>query len=434
MDKPVYIEVPVDLVGVPVRAANLRTQVKLPESLATPAVGEVIRKLLDKLYAAKRPVILFDGECRALHITQEVQSIMKATNWPTWTTSYGRGLIDESLPNFQGVYKGAFDGSSIQDFFKEADLVLVFGPHFSTTNSYALTAKPAADVSVIFSDTEIQIESKALRDIPAKLAVSQLLKKLDISKLAKYDAAELKALSWHHAAPVSFSDVPKDDIISHSKLWDLFAGSNFLRPGDILMGETGTSGYGVREMRTPPNVRIFAPVTWLSIGYMLPAAQGAALAQRQMRESHNGTTNREAKSGRTILFIGDGSLQMTVQEISTMIRHNLDVIIVVLNNDGYTIERAIHGLMENYNDVAAWRYLDALHFFGAREGTFTASARTWGELETVLASKELSDGTGVRMVEVVMDREDVPKGPLAMLMGKEQKRMEGLKPEREAIP
>lgn len=432
--RPVYIEVPVDLVGVPVRAANLRTPVKLPEPLATSAVSEAIRQVLDKLYSAKRPVILFDGECRALHITQEVQSIMEATNWPTWTTSYGRGLIDESLPSFQGVYKGAFDDSSIQDFFKQADLILVFGPHFSTTNSYALTAKPAADVSVIFSDTEIQIESKTLRDVPAKLAVSQLLETLDISKLAKYDAAGLKALSWHHTALVSFSDVPKADVISHSKLWDLFAGSNFLRPGDILMGETGTSGYGVREMRTPPNVRIFTPVTWLSIGYMLPAAQGAALAQRQMREPYNGTTNRQAKSGRTILFIGDGSLQMTVQEISTMIRHNLDIVIVVLNNDGYTIERAIHGLIENYNDVAAWRYLDAPYFFGAKKGTFTATARTWGELEAVLASKELSDGTGLRMVEVVMDREDVPKGPLAMLMGKEQKRTQGLKPKSEVIP
>jgi pyruvate decarboxylase len=432
--RPVYIEVPVDLVGVPVRAANLQTPVKLPEQLATAAVSDAVKQVLNILYAAKRTVILFDGECRALNITKEVQSIIEATNWPTWTTSYGRGLIDESLPNFQGVYKGAFDDPSIQEFFKQADLVLVFGPHFSTTNSYALTAKPAQTNSIIFSDTEIEIGNSVLRDVPAKITVSQLREKLDTSKLAKYDAADLKGLSWHQAPSVSFSNVPKDEVISHSKLWDLFADSNFVRPGDILMGETGTSGYGVREVRTPPNVRIFAPVTWLSIGYMLPAAQGAALAQRELREQSNGVADDGVKSGRTILFIGDGSLQMTVQEISTIIRHDLNIIIVVLNNDGYTIERAIHGLEENYNDVAAWRYLNAPRFFGAKEGTFTASARTWGELEKVLASKELSDGTGLSMVELVMDREDVPKGPLAMLMGKEQKRMEGLKPKREMIP
>ncbi|KAJ4983460.1 thiamine pyrophosphate enzyme [Stagonosporopsis vannaccii] len=431
--RPVYIEVPADLVSAQVRAAGLQNSVKLPEPLMTAAISDTIDEVLAKLYSAKHPIILLDGECRALNITIDVQAIVGATGWPTWTTSYGRGQIDESLPNFQGVYKGSFDAESVQDFFRHADLILVFGPHFSTTNSYALTAKPRMDISIVFSDTEIQIEGRILRDISTKLAVSQLHTRLDKTKIVRYSTSDLSGLDWHQQRALTFSDVEKDEVISHSKLWDLF--TSFIRPGDIVMGETGTSGYGVREMRTPSNVRIFAPVTWLSIGYMLPAAQGAALAQRHMlAQTGRGGVNGEAKSGRTILFIGDGSLQMTVQEISTLIRHNLDIIIVVLNNDGYTIERAIHGLKESYNDVAAWRYLDAPRFFGAEAGTFTAQAKTWGELEKVLANKELSDGTGLRMVELFLDREDVPKGPLTMLMGKEQKRMEGLKPNREVIP
>lgn len=431
--RPVYIEIPVDLVRAPVRSASLQTAIKLPDALATPATSDAVNQVLEKLYAAKRPVILFDGECRALNIIGDVQAIIESTNWPTWTTSYGRGLINENLPNFQGVYKGAFDEPSVQKFFKQADLVLIFGPHFSTTNSYALTAVPNIESSIIFSDTEIEIGNTVLRDIPARLAVSELRENLNTSKIVRYEAGDLKELPWHQPQTVSFSTVEKDEVISHSKLWDLF--TPFLRSGDILMGETGTSGYGVREMHTPANVRVFAPVTWLSIGYMLPAAQGAALAQRAMKAQSNGATNCDkSDSGRTILFIGDGSLQMTVQEISTMIRHNLDIIIIVLNNDGYTIERAIHGLKETYNDVAAWRYLGAPSFFGAKGDTFTASARTWGELEKVLGNKTLIDGKGLRMVELLLDREDVPKGPLAMLMGKEQKRVEGLKTKREMIP
>jgi pyruvate decarboxylase len=427
--RPVYIEVPVDLVGAPVRADRLQQPIQRPEFLVTPTGTDAIESVLEALYASKRPVILFDGECRALSITKEVQTFIEKTKLPAWTTSYGRGLIDESLPSFQGAYKGAFDEQSVQDFFKQADLVLVFGPHFSTTNSYALTAKPSSETSIVFSDTEIVIAGKTWRDIPAKLALSQLLARLDLSKISQYSSTDLEDLSWNQAQSVSFSNVPKDEPISHSKLWDLF--SSFLRSGDIVMGETGTSGYGVREMHTPPNVRVFAPVTWLSIGYMLPAAQGAALAQRDAQSTTDGAVT---KSGRTILFIGDGSLQMTVQEISTIIRHNLNVIIVLLNNDGYTIERAIHGLKESYNDVAAWRYLGAPSFFGAKEGTFTAQARTWGELEKVLANEELEHGTGLRMIELFLDREDVPKGPLAMLMGKEQKRVQGLTPKPEVVP
>lgn len=431
--RPVYIEVPVDLVRAPVRSAGLQVPVKLPEVVATSAIDDAIRRVLDKLYEAKRPIILFDGECRALNITKYVQAVVESTNWPTWTTSYGRGLIDESLPNFQGVFKGAFDETSIQGFFKQADLVLVFGPHFSTTNSYALTAVPTPDSSIVFTDTEIQIGSTVLRDVPARAAVSRLREKLDTAKLMQYEKADLTDLTWHQPQTVTFSSVTRDEVISHSKFWDLFA--PFIRSGDILMGETGTSGYGVREMHTPANVRVFAPVTWLSIGYMLPAAQGAALAHRALQTQANSTANgSKSEGGRTILFIGDGSLQMTVQEISTMIRHNLNIIIVVLNNDGYTIERAIHGLKETYNDVPAWRYLGAPSFFGAKEDTFTGSARTWGELETLLSDEKLTNGTGLRMIELFLDREDVPKGPLAMLMGKEQKRMDGLKTKRDVIP
>lgn len=186
-----------------------------------------------------------------------------------------------------------------------------------------------------------------------------------------------------------------------------------MREGDIVMGETGTPGYGAREMRLPPNTRLFTPVTWLSIGYMLPAAQGAALA---LRDGGSVNPGQGKPGGRTILLIGDGSFQMTVQEIGTIIKHNLDVVIFLINNDGYTIERCIHGVKQAYNDVARWRYLESLSFFGAEKDAYTATAKTFGELGKVLADEKLSDGKGIRMVEVFMDKEDAPEGPLKDLM------------------
>jgi pyruvate decarboxylase len=124
------------------------------------------------------------------------------------------------------------------------------------------------------------------------------------------------------------------------------------------------------------------------------------------------------------LFIGDGSLQMTVQEISTMIRENLNIIIVVINNDGYTIERVIHGRKQAYNDIASWRYLQALSMFGATDddvATNTLSARTWGELKEVIKSGPLKNGRGVRMLEVFMEREDA-QGFLLKLLNNQKAR------------
>ncbi|MEV5176942.1 thiamine pyrophosphate-dependent enzyme [Streptomyces flaveolus] len=55
-----------------------------------------------------------------------------------------------------------------------------------------------------------------------------------------------------------------------------------------------------------------------------------------------------------LLLIGDGSVQMTVQELGTLARRRLTPMIVLVNNDGYTVERAIHGPRAAYHDIAAW--------------------------------------------------------------------------------
>jgi pyruvate decarboxylase len=409
--RPVYVEVPVDMVAAPVASDRLRTDICLPEAVPNPAQDVMWAKVLDRMYTAKQPLILVDGESRALGIVDDVQSLVKLTKWPTWTTIFGKSLVDESLPNFHGIYRGSYDQPEVKNFVDQSDLVLCFGPHFTTTNSYNLSGVPKTDITISFTETGINMGSQLFRDMPAKYAVSQLLQRLDVSKVKSYS----EDLSLPGDYLLSFADVTSDQLIRHDKLWRILA--NFVRPGDIVLGETGTAGYGVREMLLPSHTRLFAPVTWLSIGYMLPASQGAALAQRELVAS---SKYYDIKDARTILLIGDGSFQMTAQELATIIRLDLDVVVFLINNDGYTIERCIHGIHQGYNDVSPWRYLQAPSFFGAKEGTYTSSAKSWGELEKVLGNEELNKGKGLRMVEIFMDREDAPAGPLLDMLNKQK--------------
>ncbi|KAL1600844.1 hypothetical protein SLS60_007232 [Paraconiothyrium brasiliense] len=396
--RPVYIEVPVDLVDVPVLSERLQKKLELPEAIWGSPQDEAVEAVLEKVHAAKQPIILVDGEVRAMGVVSEVQDLTKKTGWPTWTTGFAKGLLDETNANFHGIYQGKWEEETTRDFFQSADVVLCFGAHFSTTNSWGGTSLPDTQKTIFFSDTEIRIGTKTFRDVPSRQALPALLQKLETGKTKRYE--DYPKLRKDHT--VSIEDTDKNGPITQDKAWKVLA--TFVREGDIVMGETGTPGYGAREMRLPPNTRLFTPVTWLSIGYMLPAAQGAALAQRDRSVGK--------KPGRTILLIGDGSFQMTVQELGTIIKENLNVVIFLINNDGYTIERCIHGVDEKYNDVARWRYLEAPSFFGADKSAYTASARSFGELGEVLADKKLSDGEGVRMVEVFMDKEDAPQGPL----------------------
>jgi len=160
-------------------------------------------------------------------------------------------------------------------------------------------------------------------------------------------------------------------------------------------------------MVLPAHTSLITSCIWLSIGYMLPACQGAALAQREM------ISEGKRPNGRAILFEGDGSLQMTAQSISDMIRNRVDVTIFLINNDGYVIERWIHGMKAGYNDIQPWRYLEAPSYFGAPRDdpaypVVTRRAETWGQLSDILAEPALQAGKGMNIVEVMMDREDAP--------------------------
>lgn len=106
---------------------------------------------------------------------------------------------------------------------------------------------------------------------------------------------------------------------------------------------------------------------WGSIGYTLPPTLGTQMAN----------PNR-----RNILLIGDGSLQLTVQELSTMIRQDIKPIIFVINNDGYTVERLIHGMEETYNDIRMWDYKALPKVFGG-DNVVVHDVKTSNDLQNV---------------------------------------------------
>jgi pyruvate decarboxylase len=406
--RPVYIEVPVDLVAATVRQDRLSKPLEPLHLEPNAEATEALEQILSKMKQAKKPYIMVDGETRPMGVIDEVQSIMRSTNWPTFSAPFGKGLVDETVSNFHGIYRGSFDEPDTKSFIEGCDLALNFGPHLSSINTYAYSSICKPDITIAFKDTQVQIGNKVFRDVPAKYIIARIAE-------AVANTTDIERYESYPALPrdykLNFSQVSAEKNIAQDQAWKLLA--NVIRPGDIILGETGTAAYGVREMPLQPYNRLFTAVTWLSIGYMLPAAQGVALAQRELiqQSEYHGLND-----ARTILLIGDGSFQMTAQELATIIRLNLNVIVFLINNDGYTIERCIHGRKQGYNDVTPWRYLKAPEFFGAEEGTYTAVASTYGQLEKILSDDKFVNGTGLRMVEIMMERDDVPKGPLLHLM------------------
>jgi len=130
----------------------------------------------------------------------------------------------------------------------------------------------------------------------------------------------------------------------------------FLSSSDILIAETGLTSFGSAVAKLPYKSKFCTQSMWGSIGWATPAAFGAAMADRNKR---------------VILLTGEGSHQMTAQEVSSMLRYGVNPIIIVINNDGYTIERLLcENPTDEYNDLAKWNYTKLLEAFCGESETY----------------------------------------------------------------
>jgi indolepyruvate decarboxylase len=183
---------------------------------------------------------------------------------------------------------------------------------------------------------------------------------------------------------------PRPDApLTQKMLWDRL--SEALTPGNVVLADQGTSFYGMAGHRLPKGVTFIGQPLWGSIGYTLPAALGAGLAHPDRR---------------AVLLIGDGAAQLTVQDLGLFSREGLAPVIVVVNNDGYTVERAIHGETASYNDIVAWDWSQVPAALGVTDH-LVFRAQTYGELDEALTAAAHHQDRMV-LVEAVVPRLDIP--------------------------
>ena len=116
------------------------------------------------------------------------------------------------------------------------------------------------------------------------------------------------------------------------------ASPKMLNADSAVIAETGNSWFNGMHLKLPEGARFEIQMQYGSIGWSVGATLGYALGS----------------SRRVVTLVGDGSFQMTAQEVSTMIRYGLKPIIFLINNGGYTIEVEIHD--GPYNPIKNWDY------------------------------------------------------------------------------
>jgi indolepyruvate decarboxylase len=375
-NQPAYIAVPSDYALTPVSPADVKPIV--PRSNEA-ALQKAMAMIAERINKAKSIVAFPAFTISRLGLQKEAQKAIEALGCPFVTTLMEKCLIDEGHPQFAGMYAGAVSEPKTQQVVDGADVVLDLGGvnlNDITTAGYSGHLDLSKFITVGLEDVRIGEEVIAnvrLADVLAQLA-----------KL-KPSSAPYKAKP-QGLAPVNGN---ASDKITMAALYPRYAA--FLRSGDTVVLETGSSSLGVTPTILPDGVRVQAQVLWGSIGWATPAAFGAALAEPDRR---------------TILITGEGSHQLTANDIGTMGRFGANVIVFVLNNSGYLIERALE---ENpnwsYNNLAPWNYAELPKALGCSEW-YTARVTTLGELDEAMKAARASKSGAY--IEIIGGKMDMP--------------------------
>ncbi|TVY84333.1 Pyruvate decarboxylase [Lachnellula suecica] len=389
--RPVYLTLPTDIVQKKVEGERLKTplDLKFPDN-EPDRESYVVDVVLKYLLAAKNPVILVDA-CAIRHrVLDEVHDLIDKTSLPVFVTPMGKGAVNETHVNYGGVYAGEGSQPDVKSRVEASDLILTIGAIKSDFNTAGFSYKTSQLNTIDFHSTKIVVKYSEYPGVHMRGVLRQVINKIDLSKLS--------ALPGPKVENQVEENEDSSSTITQAWFWPK-VGSSFLKENDIVITETGTSNFGIWETKFPKGVTALSQVLWGSIGYSVGAAQGAALAARDA-----GTSRR------TILFVGDGSFQLTCQEVSTMIRLGLKVTIFVICNDGFTIERFIHGMDAEYNDIAAWNFKDIVKVFGAKDGSYkTFQIKTKEEVKKLFADETFNASEVLQFVELYIPKEDAPR-------------------------
>lgn len=391
---PGYIYVPCDTVGLMVSSEHL--SVPLPLYISNKNVidedteDQIVTDILEAVYRAERPMVLIDTLADRHRANSLIKELVDKTHILTYTTYNAKTVLDESHPAFAGVYGGDLSTSGVAEHMNSSDLVLNIGPIYSDSTTGGFSRRIEHKNLVVLHPKYVEVQGVDYDAVHFLPILAKLVARIDGSRVAKTPKVEaVRILNDPIRTGISF-----DELINTVP--------RYFQPGDTIVAEVGSVQFILPDMTFPDNTTLITQAIYMSIGYALPAAIGAAFAHREISPEN---------PARVVLLEGDGSAQMTAQEFGTMVRYKLDISIFLLNNSGYTIERAIHGEDMAYNDIGSdWKWSELLSAMGGQEGKSCLQARvqTAQELEDVIVDKKFRQSRLTRLVEVIMHPKDYP--------------------------
>ncbi|KAG2442996.1 hypothetical protein HYH02_009412 [Chlamydomonas schloesseri] len=389
--KPVYIEVACNLADlthpsfarppVPYALASSHTNAASLEAAVEAAV--------EWLGAGVKPLLLAGVRTRPPRARQAMLALAAASRYPVAVMPDAKAMFPEDHPQYVGMYWGPVSTPCVCEVVESSDIVVCVGGVWTdySTAGYSLLLKPEKMLRV--DTNRVTLGSGPTFGC---IVMADFLEAL-AARVTPNDTGHViykrMALPPSEPPPQGEGELLRTNVLfKHIQ--------HMLTPSTSLISEVGDSWFNTLKLRLPAGCEYELQMRYGSIGWSVGAVLGYGVAERQT-----------APDRRLVACIGDGSFQMTAQEVSTMLRYGLDPIIFLINNGGYTIEVEIHD--GPYNVIKNWDYTGMVRALHNGQGKlWTAEARTEPELQAAIAEALKRRGE-LCFIMVVTHRDDCSK-------------------------
>ncbi|GGI04152.1 MULTISPECIES: alpha-keto acid decarboxylase family protein [Mammaliicoccus] len=375
--RPVHLHLPIDVAQAEI---DVKEAYKIPEPIHQD-VSKYIEMIEQKLQTAKQPVIITGHEINSFKLHDELEQFVEQTQIPVAQLSLGKGAFNEESPYYMGIYDGSIAEEKIRDYVDNSDAILNIGAKLTDSATAGYSYGFDIDDVVMINHHDFKLNDTVTSEFTLSNLVDGLL---NIQyKNETHFPENIRAEKGDY----TIDNAPLTQETYFKMMQD------FIGIDDIILAEQGTSFFGAYDLNLYKDNTFIGQPLWGSIGYTLPATIGT-----QMSDLYR----------RNILLIGDGSLQLTAQDISTMIREDLKPVIFVINNDGYTVERKIHGENQPYNDIHMWDYKLLPAVFGGKDKVAVHDVETSEDLKKVFLQID-KEPNQMHFIEVKMGASDAPE-------------------------
>jgi indolepyruvate decarboxylase len=380
---PVYLELPADITNAPCREpGEPLTFVQLtsnPDSLA-----ESVREAAELLNKATSPIVLAGIELLRFGLGKEALQLIETTEVPFATMLGSKSVLPELHPQFTGIYQGAWSKEKVRHQVEDSDCLLSLGAWMTDLDTGLFSINLDNRRMITVGGGEIRIGSHFYHQVQLGDFIRELTRVVQPRSYLASHPAE----SYRPKQP--FTPEPSCELTA-IRLYECL--NYYLDDHMILLSEPGDAFCATPEFHIEEAENFIVQSYYCSIGFCTPAALGVALA-------------RPGK--RPVVLTGDGAFQMTAQEISTLIRERCPAVVVLINNDGYLIERKLHK-DGHYNDIQMWQYANLPGMFG--DGSFVTGikASTEEELEQAIKTA-IRETDKLVFIEACIPNRDCSKG------------------------